>query len=32
MSKLIADNRVIVGLFCVLMVLNAFAIKGGYYA
>lgn len=30
--KLLTDNRVIVGLFLALVVVNAFAITNGYYA
>ena len=32
MSKLIGDNRVIVGLFLLLTVVNAFAIQNNWYA
>ncbi len=32
MSKLIGDNRVIVALFLVLTVVNAFAIQNNWYA
>ncbi len=32
MSRLMSDNRVIAALFLVLMVINTFAIRAGYYA
>ncbi len=32
MSKLIFDNRFVVVAFIVLAVINAFVLKGGYYA